>query len=110
MDPDKIEVIRVLFPVIGVACAVGVAGWVITTWLRIKHGYPLAGPWGQAVYPKTTSAEMERISLLAQENSQLRDELGALKLRLANVERIVTDPSLALTSQIAALAVTGKDA
>ncbi len=31
---------------------IGVIGWVFTTWLRIKHGYPLDGAWGQAVYPK----------------------------------------------------------
>jgi hypothetical protein len=39
-----------------VAALVGLAavlGWVYTTRLRIKHGYPLDGAWGQAVYPKT---------------------------------------------------------
>jgi len=81
-------------------------GWVFTTWLRIKHGYPLDGAWGQAVYPKTSDETMERVKLLSQENAQLRAELGAVKDRLANVERIVTDDSHRLTQEIEALRVT----
>src|SRR3954471_12987751 len=81
-------------------------GWVFTTWLRIKHGYPLDGAWGQAVYPKNSDETMERVKLLSQENAQLRAELGAVKDRLANVERIVTDDSHRLTQEIEALRVT----
>jgi predicted metal-binding membrane protein len=81
-------------------------GWVFTTWLRIKHGYPLDGAWGQAVYPKTSDETIERVKLLSQENAQLRAELGAVKDRLANVERIVTDDSHRLTQDIEALRVT----
>ena len=29
---------------------IATVGWVFTTWLRIKHGYPLDGAWGQAVF------------------------------------------------------------
>jgi len=85
---------------------IGTLGWVFTTWLRIKHGYPLDGAWGQAVYPKTSDETMERVKLLSQENAQLRAELGAVKDRLANVERIVTDDSHRLTQEIEALRVT----
>jgi predicted metal-binding membrane protein len=85
---------------------VATLGWVFTTWLRIKHGYPLDGAWGQAVYPKTSDETMERVKLLSQENAQLRAELGAVKDRLANVERIVTDDSHRLTQEIEALRVT----
>jgi predicted metal-binding membrane protein len=81
-------------------------GWVFTTWLRIKHGYPLDGAWGQAIYPKTSNEAMERVKLLSQENAQLRAELGSVKDRLANVERIVTDDSHRLTQEIEALRVT----
>jgi hypothetical protein len=81
-------------------------GWVFTTWLRIKHGYPLDGAWGQAVYPKTSDETIERVKLLSQENAQLRAELGAVKDRLANVERIVTDDGHRLTQEIEALRVT----
>ena len=76
-----------------------------TTWLRIKHGYPLDGAWGQASIPKNDDETIERIKLLSQENAQLRAELGAVKDRLANVERIVTDDSHRLTQEIEALRV-----
>ena len=78
----------------------GVAGWVLTTWMRIKHGYPLENSWGKAVYPKDSE---ERVKLLTQENAQLRAELGSIKDRLSNVERIVTDSGYHLTHEIETL-------
>ncbi len=84
---------------IGLA-VVAVGGWVITTWLRIKHGYPLDGQWGQALYPKRDDETIERVKLLSQENAQLRAELGSMKDRLANVERIVTDTGHGLDREI----------
>lgn len=84
---------------------IGVVGWVFTTWLRIKHGYPLENSWGKAVYPQRSDETVERVKLLSQENAQLRAELGAVKDRLANVERIVTDDSHRLTQEIEALRV-----
>ncbi len=103
MEPSKFEMIAQLFPFIAVIVSVGVGGWVITTWLRIKHGYPLDGAWGQAVYPKKNEEAMERIKLLSTENAQLRAELGSIKDRLANVERIVTDDTHRITQEIEAL-------
>ena len=64
---------------------------------------PLDGAWGQKLYPKTSSEELERIKLLSQENAQLRAELGSLKDRVGNVERIVTDSGYRLTHEIEAL-------
>jgi hypothetical protein len=90
-------------PVIALVGVAAVGGWVFTTWLRIKNGYPLDGVWGQAVYPKTSDEQMERIKLLSSENAQLRAELGAVKDRLATVERIVTDDSHKLTQEIESL-------
>ena len=81
----------------GVAIMTG--GWVATTWLRIKNGYPLENSWGKAVYPKNDQA-VERVKLLTQENAELRAELGSLKDRLGNVERIVTDSGYHLTAEI----------
>jgi hypothetical protein len=92
----------------GMAMVIGLAsvlGWVFTTWLRIKHGYPLDGAWGQAVYPKNNEETIERIKLLSSENAQLRAELGSVKDRLANVERIVTDDSHRLTQEIESLRI-----
>ena len=94
--------VAVLGMMIGLA---GVLGWVYTTRLRIKHGYPLDGAWGQAVYPQNNDETMERVKLLSQENAQLKAELGAVKDRLANVERIVTDSSHQLTQEIESLRI-----
>ena len=103
MGADKFAVFVQVFPFVATLAAFGVGGWVITTWLRIKHGYPLDGAWGQQVYPKKNEEVLERVKLLSQENAQLRAELGAVKDRLANVERIVTDDSHRLTQEIESL-------
>jgi hypothetical protein len=100
---EKIAIIQNLFPMIAVIVSVAVGGWVFTTWLRIKNGYPLDGQWGQALYPKKDDETVERVRLLSQENAQLRAELGSIKDRLANVERIVTDTSHGLDREIEAL-------
>jgi hypothetical protein len=107
MDPNKLELLQTIFPFIALMASLGIGGWVLTTWLRIKNGYPLDGAWGQAVYPKKMDDEAkERIKLLSQENAQLRAEVGSIKDRLVNVERIVTDDSHRLASDIEALRLT----
>ena len=75
------------------------AGWIINTWIRVRHGYPLQGAWGQSVYPKGDEAG-ERVKLITKENAELRAEVSAVKERLANVERIVTDSGYHLTGEI----------
>jgi len=49
MDPDKLAMITALGPMIGIGIVAISAGWVLTTWMRIKNGYPLDGAWGQAI-------------------------------------------------------------
>ena len=105
MDAEKLAMLSELLPMIAVIVTIGVVGWVATTWLRIKNGYPLDGAWGQAVYPQKDEELVERIKLLSTENAQLRAEMGAVKDRLANVERIVTDDSHRLTQEIEALRI-----
>jgi hypothetical protein len=90
-------------PLVGILGILAIGGWVLTTWLRIKHGYPLDGAWGQAVYPKSSDETIERVKLISTENAQLRAELGSIKDRLATVERIVTDDSHRLTQEIESL-------
>lgn len=80
--------------------AAGVVGWIHTTRLKIKHGYPLEGMWGQSLRPSTDNEAKQRVTLLTQENAELRAEMGAIKDRLANVERIVTDSGYHLGSEI----------
>lgn len=95
-----------MFPITETAVIAGVAimtgGWIVNTWLRIKNGYPLESSWGKAIYPKSTESE-ERVKLLTQENAQLRAEIGSMKDRLGNVERIVTDSGYQLTHEIESL-------
>lgn len=103
---DKIQLISVVFPFIATIVAIAIGGWVITTWMRIKNGYPLDGAWGQALHPIKSKETEERVKLLTQENAQLRAELGSIKDRLANVERIVTDEGSRLAREIDQLQLT----
>jgi len=93
---------------IGLGLLIGfaaVVGWVFTTWLRIKHGYPLENSWGQAIHPKTDRETAQRIKLLTSENAELRAEIGSLKDRMETVERIVTDRPHRLASEIDSLLI-----
>lgn len=78
----------------------GVIGWVQTTKLKINAGYPLEGMWGQSLHPKRDAQTDQRVALLTQENAALQAEIGSVKDRLANVERIVTDSGFQLTHEI----------
>lgn len=83
----------------------GVIGWIFTTWLRIKNGYPLETSWGTPLHPASDRQSVERIKLLTSENAQLRAEIGSIKDRLETVERIVTDKPHRLSREIEALAL-----
>ena len=104
MSPEATNVIVANLPmIIGGGMSLGVVaigGWIFTTWLKVRNGYPLENSWGKPVYPQKNEEMVERVRLLSQENAQLRAELGAIKDRLVNVERIVTDSSLSLTHEI----------
>jgi hypothetical protein len=95
-----IDELLALVPLIAIIVVMGVGGWVLTTWMRVKHGYPLEDQNGRAVYPHKTAETEERVRLLTQENAQLRAELGSVKDRLAVIERIVTDGSHRLDREI----------
>lgn len=100
---EKIMLLEALAPTAAILGVLGIGAWVLTTWLRVKHGYPLENSWGKAVYPKMNDETIERVRLLSQENGQLRAELGAVKDRLAVVERIVTDEGSRVAREIDAL-------
>ena len=92
--------------VIGVGVVSFAIAWVVNTAVRVRHGYPLENSWGGTVYPQKDNETAERLKLASQENAQLRAELGSVKDRLANVERIVTDSGYHLTHEIEALRST----
>ena len=102
---EKLAMLLDALPIVAAIVAISVGGWVFTTWLRIKNGYPLESSWGQPIHPSTDKEAAERIKLLTNENAQLRAEIGSIKDRLQNVERIVTDQPGALAKEIDALAI-----
>ncbi|MFC7537462.1 hypothetical protein ACFQPG_08795 [Sphingomonas sp. GCM10030256] len=106
MNPDKLVFLQDVFPLVALIAVVGVIGWVVTTWMRIKHGYPLETSWGQPLHPSSDKEAQERIKLLTSENAQLRAEIGSVKDRLATIERIVTDEPSRLAREIDGLTLT----
>ena len=103
MNPNFAAVIDVairLLPMIVMIVAIGVGGSLLSTWLKIKNGYPLQNSWGMAIHPKSDAESAERIKLLTGENAQLRAELGSVKDRLETIERIITDEPARLSREI----------
>lgn len=97
LDPSIIEAIA---PVGVSAIFIGTIGWVMTQWLRMRHGYPLENSWGKPLLPHGGGETMERVKLLAQENAQLRAEVGSMKDRLQVLERIAVDRGTRLADEI----------
>ena len=97
LDPSIIQAIA---PVGVSAIFMGSIGWVITQWLRMRHGYPLENSWGKPMLPHGGGETMERVKLLAQENAQLRAEVGSMKDRLQVLERIAVDRGTRLAEEI----------
>lgn len=100
IDPIVIEA---LAPVGVSAVFLGTVGWVMTTWLRVKNGYPLESSWGKPLLPARSAETEERVKLIAQENAQLRAEMAGMKDRLAVLERIAVDRGARLAAEIDAL-------
>ncbi|MEL1249597.1 hypothetical protein [Aurantiacibacter gilvus] len=99
--PEEIMIMAVTGIIaVGVVALGGILGWIHTTKIKIKNGYPLESMWGKPLHPQLTNEAQERVALLTQENAQLRAEVSSLKDRLGNVERIVTDSGYRLTHDI----------
>ena len=77
-------------------------GWIVTTAIRAKNGYPLSDDWGGKVDHPTASRHVE---LLESENAALRGKLGRVEERIAVLERIATDKGTRLSADIEALRV-----
>jgi hypothetical protein len=108
MDAQAFQIVRLIantLPVIAIIVALGVGGSLLSTWLKIKNGYPLANSWGMPLHPKRDGEALERIKLLTNENAQLRAELGSIKDRLEILERIATDQPSKLARDIEALTI-----
>lgn len=79
--------------------AIVTIGWVMTTTIRARHGYPIEDEWGNAVH-KAYSESDEGTKALAAENEKLKATVGRLEERLKVLERIATDPSRQLSDEI----------
>ncbi len=84
--------------------AISTIGWLTNNWIRARHGYALEDEWGG----KTPRAEDKAHKALVEENAELRTQLGRVSERLHVLERIATDSSVNVATQIEALRDGGK--
>ena len=69
---------------------ISMAGWMFTTWIRAKHGYPVENEWGGTVHRTDVDAD-RKIALLSDDNAKLANQIGRLEERIAVLERIATE-------------------
>ncbi len=81
--------------------AISTFGWVVTSWIRARHGYPLTDDIGRTVnrLPDTDG----KTAALEAENQALHQRIGQLESRLHVLERIATDAPARLTAEIETL-------
>jgi hypothetical protein len=70
--------------------------WIVTTYIRARHGYPLEGEFGGIHHRQGD----ETAKALVAENEQLKATVGRLEERLKVLERIATDPARRLEHEI----------
>lgn len=83
--------------------ALSMAAWVITTWIRAKHGYPIDDDWTGFGSRVERPQENRQVEQLTSENSQLKGQITRLEDRIAVLERIATDPAERTAREIEAL-------
>ena len=79
--------------------AISTAGWLISSWIRAKHGYPVENEWSGMTSPGDPRAE-RRIAELSNENDALKAQVERLHERLAVLERIATEQPDRITREI----------
>jgi hypothetical protein len=72
--------------------ALSTLGWIVTSWIRARHGYPVEGEWGGTVAKSDPQAD-RKIDFLSTENERLTGQVDRLQERIAVLERIATDPA-----------------
>ena len=70
--------------------ALSIGGWMFTTWIRAKHGYPVENEWGGTVHRTDPDAD-RKIALLEGDNAKLADRIVRLEDRISVLERIATE-------------------
>ena len=74
--------------------ALSIGGWMFTTWIRAKHGYPVENEWGGTVHRSDPDAD-RKIALLTDDNAKLAGQVSRLEERISVLERIATDSNSA---------------
>ena len=67
-------------------------GWIATSWIRAKHGYPLENEWSGLAYKDELPESTRQVALLTSENGELKAQMSRLEERMAVLERLATDP------------------
>lgn len=79
--------------------AMSFIGWVVTTAIRAKYGYPVENEWGGSVHKGDIDLKRQN-EILERENEQLRGKMSRLEERTAVLERIATDTPNRLSAEI----------
>lgn len=86
-----------------VAIAGGPIAWVVTTWIRARHGYPIETQKGELLTRDGRLGETRERQLLVAENEKLNGQVSRLEERIAVLERIATNPAERTAREIDAL-------
>ena len=82
--------------------AISTLGWVATSWIRARHGYPVENEWGGNV-SKLDDELKRQNELLAAENERLKSQVLRVEERVAVLERIATEPGTRIAKEIESL-------
>src|SRR3546814_19266659 len=72
--------------------AMSYAAWLITSWIRAKHGYPIENEWGGMTETSERSDAGRQIELLSNENEGLKGQVSRREERIAVLEGNTTGP------------------
>ncbi len=72
---------------------ISTVGWLASSWIRAKHGYPLENEWFGTTDKQDGPDAARKIELLTNENDRLTGQVSRLEERIAVLERIATDPA-----------------
>ena len=73
--------------------AISTLGWLGSSWIRARHGYPLENEWSGKSYRGEQPEAAKQVEQLTSENAGLKAQLTRLEERMKVLERIATDPA-----------------
>ena len=98
---DTMMLVETVAPIVTVLVFALIAGWIATTWLRLRHKER-----ERREDRAARSGAEQRNASLEQQNGELREQFALVKDRLSVLERIVTDRGYDVATQIEALRET----